>query len=85
MPLSGWLFVSYTVAVIIPFAFGMPMDPIRQGKGGPVYVLRTVPGKSGPGVRVQVRSSGVRSRVGRGFSERVAALTRLSCPVFGDR
>ena len=41
-------------------------------------VLCTVPESTGPGVRVgRVRSSG-----GRGFSERVAAPTRLSCPGF---
>ena len=41
-------------------------------------LLRAVPESTGPGVRVgRVRSSG-----GRGFSERVAAPTRLSCPGF---
>ena len=38
-------------------------------------MLRAVPESTGPGVRVgRVRSSG-----GHGFSERVAAPTRLSC------
>ena len=47
--------------------------------GKPEEVLRAVPESTGPGVRVgRVRSSG-----GRGFSERVAAPTRLSCPGFG--
>ena len=41
-------------------------------------MLRAVPESTGPGVRVgRVWSSG-----GRGFSERVVALTRLSCPGF---
>ena len=43
-----------------------------------VVLLRTMPESTGPGVRVsRVRSSG-----GRGFSERVAAPTRLLCPGF---
>ena len=41
-------------------------------------LLRTVPELTGPGVRV----GQVRSLDGRGFSERVAAPTRLSCPGF---
>ena len=41
-------------------------------------MLRAVPESTGPGVWVgRVRSLG-----GRGFSERVAAPTRLSCPGF---
>ena len=41
-------------------------------------LLRAVPVLTGPGVRV----GRVRSSDGRGFSERVAAPTRLSCPGF---
>ena len=49
-----------------------------QGKSILEVLLRAVPESTGPGVRVgRVRSSG-----GRGFSERVAAPTRLSCPGF---
>ena len=48
-------------------------------------LLCTVPGMSRSGVQVRIWSSGVRSRVGRGFSEWVAVLTQLSHLVFGDR
>ena len=52
-------------------------DVVSCRKGVRV-MLRAVPESTGPGVRVgRVRSSG-----GRGFSERVAAPTRLSCPGF---
>ena len=41
-------------------------------------------GTSGPRIRVRSRSSGVWGRVGRGFSKRVTAPTRLSCLVFSE-
>ena len=42
-------------------------------------------GLSRPRIRVQSWSSGVQGRVGRGFSEWVAAPTRLLHPVFSNR
>ena len=57
--------------------------PVSFGQVHPVFsltllLLRAVPESTRPGVRVgRVWSSG-----GRGFSERVAAPTRLSCPGF---
>ena len=50
-----------------------------HGKMGLCYVLSR--GTSGPGIWVRSQSSGVRGGVGCGFSEWVAALTRLSRPV----
>ena len=47
------------------------------------YVLSQ--GSSGPGIRVWSWSSGVRGKVGQGFSKWVAALTRLLHLVFSDR
>ena len=44
-------------------------------------LLRAVPGLSEPGVG----SGRIRSSDGRGFSERVAVPTRLSCPGFQSR
>ena len=42
-------------------------------------------GSSGPGIQAWSRSSGVRGRVGWGFSKQVAVLTRLLRLVFRDR
>ena len=76
-----------TAPLLVP-----PPGPDDHGKGShtsPLWghtvprtlyelVLRAVPESTGPGVRVgRVWSSG-----GRGFSERVAVPTRLSCPGF---